>query len=1122
MTPFQRALQKAVELRAIALGDQTDEPVRSVDVISRVKQRYGIKEIPVQPNDQLLRNADAVLFSNQRWVAVRNDVEPGVRAFLVGHEVGHLDLHSIDGVGCHTIAAAALDSATAESFAKTKVEAYGARERAELQANVFAKELLFPRKLACRLFLEGGKSASTIASELDLPQELVRQQMLDALLLPPPKQDSDVDKELEVVTEQQKAAKSTARVSLVMAGPGTGKTATLTQRVQHLIQSGIKPEQILVLTFTNKAARELVDRLKGSSSVSAQMPWAGTFHAFGLEFLRRYHQDFGLKPDFQVLDIYSQVALLESLLDTMRLNTSSPFSDASRWLKDVVSAISRVKEELLDTKAYRLACEADSTSDESIKRNREDVANLFEAYQKAITRAGYVDFTDLVAIPAKALEQNWERYRDFVEQFKHILIDEYQDVNRASGILVRALAKTSESLWVVGDPRQAIFRFRGASLRNLTGFGDDHGEYQKYSLTKSRRSSKEIVDLVNASVILNPINKRYTFAPLQSKHGKCGDIPALLRCRGAESQWETLRREIIAANQAGIPYGDQAVVVNRNATAQQAANELKKRGIPVLYIGNIFERVEVRELLSLLSLTWDHTASSLVGLSGHKKLGLTKRDLESVIRHAKASTQNGSWWLKLIPLGLEGPGRTKYVYLQEILTGVYSQRGAWDALCDLLLERGDLLRRLSALTGIEGIVSRVAVWQFVHFARAADGIGANNSVAALLAKIRRRVRLGDLGEIRSLPPEVEDLDAVAVITVHGSKGLEFEAVHLLECTSETFDETRPESPLVPESLTVSGVLQGTNQDATVERLNLLYVALSRAKRRLRLYCTSFGRNDSSLPAGITKASGVWRSLQALDGNIQSQNVATAPSTSVTVLNIDASTLPVYYKCPRRYYYSFVLGLSPRGDLPPFLSAERAVISALAEIGTDPTLLTKPGPEEVLAACWERAGLLDAPREVELSRWAQHRFVRGLAHLREPNTVPATEFPVAIDGTTIRVRPHQLVQTGSSVLLLRFFRHYTYSAKSKEKQMLDGLLGLIQAANPSLSVRMEVVPLDAILNTTVSTSAWSQNRLLEVVRDIRNGKFPTRNSDYGCNRCRHYFYCPEVPRDTALHPANRPV
>lgn len=275
------------------------------DVIIEAVADEGAEDFTIEavhPQETMLGGADALLVRNLRQIFFRNDVPSEERAFLIAHEFGHWKLHSEDHDSCHKVIDSNFKPEDGDTFGAQKVEAYGARERAELQANTFARELLLPRGLARRLFL-AGKTAKQIQLELNLPLELVRQQLLDGLLLPEPLTNTAEPLEPIIPTSEQiTAAMSQEKTSLVVAGPGTGKTTTLLLRVQYLLSRGVKPSEMLLLTFSNRAARELVERLQAYGVQDAHDIWVGTFHAFGVEFLRKNYEQFGLSPQFGVAD----------------------------------------------------------------------------------------------------------------------------------------------------------------------------------------------------------------------------------------------------------------------------------------------------------------------------------------------------------------------------------------------------------------------------------------------------------------------------------------------------------------------------------------------------------------------------------------------------------------------------------------------------------------------------------------------------------------------------------------------------------------------------------------------------------------------------------------------------
>ncbi len=385
-----------------------------------------------------------------------------------------------------------------------RVEDYGARERRELQANVFAREFLFPRALAQLMFVTESLSASDIARQLDLPIPIVRQQILDVVLLPPPPQQSEeapLTRPLRSDSAQERAAAHRGAPFQLEAGPGTGKTRTLVKRILSLLEEGVDPGAILVLTFSNRAAGELAERIAAVAPEKAPRIWIGTFHAFGLDLVRRHYDQLGLSPDPALFDRSDAIAVLEEILPTLPLVHYRNLWDPALVLKEVLSAISRAKDELVDAEGYRtlaqamLAAATDEDSTEAAQKCLE-VANIYARYEQAKKDHRAVDFGDLIMRPALLIEGNPALRASVQLRHRHVLVDEYQDVNRASVRLVKALAGDGKRLWVVGDARQSIYRFRGASSVNMASFKTEYPSADVDQLEISYRSTQQIVDCI--------------------------------------------------------------------------------------------------------------------------------------------------------------------------------------------------------------------------------------------------------------------------------------------------------------------------------------------------------------------------------------------------------------------------------------------------------------------------------------------------------------------------------------------------------------------------------------------------------------------------------------------------
>lgn len=348
MNPFDRARRKAIEIRGQLLSHCQEGIPDSDELLANLEDVVEIAIEPVPHDHFELGNGDAALKRSIKTIYIRNDASSEEYAYLLAHELGHWFLDFVEGK--KTISQLSMLNPQVEPGEAVIVEGYGAWERQELQANVFARELLLPRELAFELWQEGGRSRS-IAKRLHLHLELVRQQLADALLLPrvpiPPAPIAPTPSKAQL-----DAAEANERFVNVVAGPGTGKTTTLVHRITYLLNQGVPPNKILVLTFTTRAAQELVERLRIANVTGASQIWAGTFHALGLEFLRKYHTLFDLTPQIRIADDLQQVRMMVQELPKIELQYYRRLQNPYDWLPEVLGIISRLKEELVTPDDY--------------------------------------------------------------------------------------------------------------------------------------------------------------------------------------------------------------------------------------------------------------------------------------------------------------------------------------------------------------------------------------------------------------------------------------------------------------------------------------------------------------------------------------------------------------------------------------------------------------------------------------------------------------------------------------------------------------------------------------------------------------------------------------------------
>jgi DNA helicase-2/ATP-dependent DNA helicase PcrA len=436
----------------------------ATDAIEAAASHRKLKLRPLAADDPELEGAHGLLERRFRHVLYRDDLGAERSAEVVAHEIGHFELHDGPEAGFYPRAA------SNGGDPNQRIETYGIKERREAQANTFAREFILPRTIAKRLYLEG-RNATEIAGLIGVPYETTLQQLSDGLLLPDLSElpRSPHPPETACNEAQKRAVDLRGPPYLLSAGPGTGKTKTLVSRIADLLSKGVPAQNILALTFSNKAALELAERVEAVAGGQVVSIWTGTFHAFGLDTIRKHHTLFGLPPDPKVVDSSESVAMLEEALPALGLTHYLNLYEPALVLRDILRAISRAKDELCTPGQYAAlaaAMRTNATTDEErlAAAKAAEVATVYAHYQRRLEEDTAVDYGDIIMRPIMMMREDKDFSALMRSRFTHVHVDEYQDINLASAMLVRELVgEKGENLWVVGDARQSIYRFRGAS-----------------------------------------------------------------------------------------------------------------------------------------------------------------------------------------------------------------------------------------------------------------------------------------------------------------------------------------------------------------------------------------------------------------------------------------------------------------------------------------------------------------------------------------------------------------------------------------------------------------------------------------------------------------------------------
>lgn len=1088
----------------------------------------------VEADNPRLEKGEGKLDVDRKVIWYNADAPPEQQRFVQAHEFAHVWLET----GGYACLVSEIDEQASEDQGAVggiaRVEGYSPRERAEREANVFAREFLLPTD-RLRQWHDAGLSAAAIASRVGVSRSLVFHQLARAVLVAEsigtapdsertPEERGDGVETPSLDTSQERAAKAAGPV-LVVAGPGTGKTRTLTGRVAHLVWSGVDPERVLALTFSNRAADEMRGRVSIALGDDAHKVWMGTFHAFGLELLHKYNEEAGLPLRPRVLDPVDASVLLEGALGEIDLGPYEALSDPGRNVPDILSAISRAKDEVVGPERYAEladAMRASATTDMETEAAEmaQAVARAYAAYERLLHDAGAVDLSDLLYRSVLLLESD-EGVRERVESdFAHVLVDEFQDVNRASGRLLRAVAGAGRGLWIVGDPRQSIYRWRGASASNFDRLREDFPSLRIERLSCNYRSRSAIVNAVSEIATSMRAAPPEAFEPWDVDRDDAPGEVSLSVATTLEAEGLGLARAIrdrASTDADGEPqWKSQAVLCRTHTLLERYARVLEKEGVPMLYLGNVFERGEVRDLLSLVSLVSGGGWGGLVRVVSFPEYDVPRADIDRVLAWAE---EHGRSPLQALPEasgvgGLTDAGVRGLDALSSHVAGIHPNVPVWDLLSDYLFEQSEYVRRLEGGSEVETQQRRLAVYQLLALAlghRDREGAAPGYSRRAFLYYVRRLSLQNQDRQVRQVPEWADDINAVRLMTVHASKGLEFDVVHVPALAKTYFPNTFRTPTCPPPDGLVGASLKDLHDD---EEECLFFVAASRARdvlclSRAERYINT-NRDPSTLldlvPASLPDAPARWTDEPPQDPPTASD---IAPPTRDPGGPFSRSELDTYLTCPRQYAYSRVLRLDVRGEGSAYFDFHRATRRAVRYILDEQTEGRMPTPEAIAAKldeAWSHDRLGKSPYAVRLR--AEAGRIAAAASAADDGEI-RPEWTVDLRNGTVTVRPDVVSTVGGQTVVQRW-KTGRLSKTEPDKPVYALLHQAATVADGDYAI--EAVQLETGERTPMEMTDRKRNGRIEkyakAIEGILDGDFHAEPSPRECPRCPFYFMCPK--------------
>ncbi|MET0753111.1 MAG: UvrD-helicase domain-containing protein, partial [Pyrinomonadaceae bacterium] len=829
-------------------------------LLAAIASETKISSYGLPAKDPLLYKAQAILHSN--IVFFDNSLAIWQTHFNRMHEYAHHFLKHGSSILCRKDDFNPEASEDAIAFGEQRVEGYGPHERRELEANLFAREFFLPCDELRDCFL-AGKNADLIALKFEMPSGMVIHQLMRAVLgfeaeISPESiaETTLAPEEFDLDGDQQKAAyfgneafktNDFELPVLVDAGPGTGKTRTLTARIAHLINDReILPETILALTYSNKAAEEMYSRVNVATAHNASKIWMGTFHRFCLELIRKYHYLLNISAKPQVADAYDVQILLEQSLERLNLKHYRSLARPSANFKRILDSISRAKDELVSPEEYRnfAQTDLDNAPNNKQKRGRAEkdleIATAYSVYQEVLAENNLLDYGDLLFLAVDLLRKNDSIREEIQKKYRYILIDEYQDVNTASRELLKLVAGDGSGLWVVGDIRQAIYRFRGAAPTNMLLLTkEDYPNAEVLQLSINYRAKQKIVDAftyccnqMKAKVEASRVARWNVFR--KEDEGEVNFVEADDEFDEAHEIVETVKR---LYEERKISYQDQAILCRSHDDLVHYSAALEEAGVPVLYLGDFFERPEIRDLLCVIDLASGMEGRAVYRFAAFEEYAFPFAETGILIKHALENNRKFPGALKCAAEieTLSEQAKTGLGLMTAHIADYHPNSSSWTVLSQYLFSRSNYLRLLLKSKTPQTMQRRLAIYQLLLLTYQLrdkfedDG----DSKKHFLNYIRQLKRNNDDKAIRQTPHWADAVDAIKMLTIHAAKGLEFKVVHLPALSDGKFFAKTSQGKGV--SLP-SGILKPEMSGwAAEEEECLFFVALSRAGDILNIY-----------------------------------------------------------------------------------------------------------------------------------------------------------------------------------------------------------------------------------------------------------------------------------------------
>jgi len=938
---------------------------------------------------------------------------------------------------------------------------------------------------------------------------------------------------------QSKAVKHNKGALLVVAGAGTGKTRVITERMRYLIQEkNIKPNEILALTFTEKSANEMVERVDDIMPLGYEEPWIYTFHSFADRILRTEGIEIGLDPTYKVLSGPEQWILLRKNIFHLGIDYFLPLGNPTKFISAALKFISRLQDENISPNDLKDFSDKVSSRDvePEEKKRWEELSKIYTAYQELKIKNSRLDFGDLITWTIKLFNERPNILSKYQKQFKHIMVDEFQDTNYAQYELIKMLfpkQTKDRTLIAVGDDSQSIYKFRGAAISNILEFMKDYPDAEMVTLLQNYRSTQVILDPAYSLIQNNNpdtlesklgISKR-----LVSETKEKSVIPVIAHAETLEDEVDFVVSKIyeILGTEESYTYKDIAILARANNHLEPFVMALRQKGIPYQLVGNrgLYDREEVRNVIALLKTIINPQDSiSLYRVMNMDGFAIPVEEIAEVLSQSRI--QKKDMW-EIIKestspaivsfyesINLYQQNTTKRTPVEFVYQLVHNTGLVAELMSEETVEKQLAVKNLNLLLNI---IKRFEV----------DFHSENKeypTVVDLIDYLELMLEAGD----NPAQAEIEDIDTVNLLTTHASKGLEFPVVFIVNIVSDRFP-TRNKSDIIeiPDEL-IKETLP-TGDEHIQEERRLFYVGMTRAQKYLFMTLgKDYGGKREKRPSGFLNETGlVFTNVVNEEKNTNNQQtlitseagfeeILAKKITDFTPDFLSYSQIESYIKCPLQYKYKYVLNIPTAPNNAT--SFGTTIHDTLNELHTRLVFDNEVSYEDLLEMYnkhWQPLGYKDQDhRELQFEKGKEllKRYYDQNVPVKVKPVALEKKFSIKIDGINFRGRIDRIdpiAEGGVEIIDYKTGGIKTQKEVDKDLQVALYAIGAKEALGLEPK-QMSLYFLEEgtkVCTTRTETQLMDAKReVINVIGQIKKGEFEA-NPGIPCNWCDFKDICP---------------